>query len=198
MKSEFIDDRQAQEQADSYLNSSKIFSSSSKALQNAGEDEEIEMVFIQDSPMMTISDSERPRGSFLVFPMRTAYDKLWYGTGAAYFTGLTYGGIYGTYRGLRTAPNSLFKVRLNSIVNQTTRYGPWAANSLGVLTLGWAIIDSAFASLRGKEDYVNHVGAAFTTGFIFKSTAGLRQAFTSGALLSGVVLIYSNIFPSRK
>ena len=55
--------------------------------------------------------------------------------------GLSYGGIYGTYRGLRTAPNNMFKVRMNSIVNQTTRYGPWAANSLGVLTLSWAILD---------------------------------------------------------
>ena len=47
--------------------------------------------------------------------------------------GLAYGGVYGTYRGLATSPNRLFKVQLNSVINQTTRYGPWAANSLGVL-----------------------------------------------------------------
>ena len=41
-----------------------------------------------------------------------------------------------------------------------------------------------------KNDYFNHVGAAFTTGFLFKSTAGLRQSITSGALLSAVVLGY--------
>ena len=66
------------------------------------------------------------------------------------FAGLTYGGLYGTYRGLKTAPNSLFKVRMNSIVNQTTRYGPWAANSLGVITLGWAMIDKYVSFMKYK------------------------------------------------
>jgi mitochondrial import inner membrane translocase subunit TIM23 len=47
--------------------------------------------------------------------------------------GLAYGGVYGTYRGLMTSPNRMFKVQLNSVINQTTRYGPWAANSLGVI-----------------------------------------------------------------
>ena len=54
---------------------------------------------------------------------------------------------------------------------------------------------STFASMRadGKSDYYNHVGAAFTTGFIFKSTAGMRQAFTSGALLSSIVLLWGGL-----
>jgi import inner membrane translocase subunit TIM23 len=58
----------------------------------------------------------------------------------------------------------------------------------------WAIFDNLYASLRDdKDDYVNHVGAAFTSGFLFKSTIGLRQAMTSGLLLSSVVLSYKGI-----
>jgi import inner membrane translocase subunit TIM23 len=99
-----------------------------------GDDNEIEMVYIQDNPMMRIKDADRPKGTFLFLPMRTKMDKVFYGTGIAYFVGLGYGGLYGTYRGLVTAPNKLLKVRWNSILNQTTRYGPWAGNSLGILS----------------------------------------------------------------
>jgi len=41
-----------------------------------------------------------------------------------------------------------------------------------------------------KSDYINHIGAAFTTGAIFKSTAGIRPAFIMGTLLSSIVGSY--------
>ncbi|KAJ3310535.1 Mitochondrial import inner membrane translocase subunit tim23 [Boothiomyces sp. JEL0838] len=156
--------------------------------------DEIEMVYIQDNPMLRIKDEDRPKGSFFFLPMRTTADKIWYGTGTAYFAGLAYGGVYGTIRGLQTAPVPLLKVRFNSVLNQTTRYGPWAANSLGVMSMFYLIvamaytcIDSIFEAIRGKSDYGNHVAAAFTAGFVFKSTAGLRPAVLTGAILSSVV-----------
>lgn len=105
-------------------------------------------------------------------------------------SGLLYGGVYGTYRGLVTAPNPLFKVRLNSVVNQTTRYGPWSANSLGVLALTWATLDSLIGGVRDSDDYVTHVAAGFSTGFLFKCTTGIRQACTAGGLVGGVVGAY--------
>lgn len=49
--------------------------------------EEIEMVYIQDNPLQRVTDESRPKGSFLFLPMRTTMDKVWYGTGIAYFTG---------------------------------------------------------------------------------------------------------------
>lgn len=79
-KPEFLSDTEAQEKSEIY----SLTSSKNSKIEN---DEEIEMVFIQESPMMMLTETERPRGSFLVFPMRTAYDKLWYGTGIAYFAG---------------------------------------------------------------------------------------------------------------
>ncbi|KAJ3272058.1 Mitochondrial import inner membrane translocase subunit tim23 [Terramyces sp. JEL0728] len=156
----------------------------------ANSNDEIEMVYIQENPMMRIKDEDRPKGSFFFLPMRTTADKIWYGTGTAYFAGLAYGGVYGTIRGLQTAPVPLFKVRLNSVLNQTTRYGPWAANSLGIMTMAYTCIDSIFESIRGKTDYGNHIAAAFTSGFLFKSTAGLRPAVLTGTILSSAVGAY--------
>ena len=49
--------------------------------------------------------------------------------------GLTYGGVYGTIRGLQTARVPSFNVRVNAILNQMTRYGPWAANSMGIMSI---------------------------------------------------------------
>ena len=102
--------------------------------------------------------------------MRTNYDKLLYGVGTAYMLGLGSGGAYGVYRGLKTAQVPNFKIRFNSIINQTTRYGPWAANSMGILTMAWALLDNTFEAVREKSDYTNHLSAAFLSGFIFKCT----------------------------
>ncbi|KAJ3194114.1 Mitochondrial import inner membrane translocase subunit tim23 [Irineochytrium annulatum] len=95
-------------------------------------DDEIQYLFIDENPFA--KKKERPVGSVGPFPMRTGYDKLNYGTGMAYVLGLTAGGSYGVMRGLQIAPGKSYKIRMNSVMNTATRYGPWAANSLGILT----------------------------------------------------------------
>lgn len=150
--------------------------------------EEIEYLFIEEHPFG--KKTPRPTGSFGPLPMRTNSDKLLYGTGALYMIGLGSGGAYGLYRGLSVASGKSFKLRFNSVLNQVTRYGPFAANSLGVLTMSWALLDIALENIRGKSDYFNHIGAAATVGLLFKSTAGLRPAVVSAALFSGVVGAY--------
>ena len=153
------------------------------------QDQEIEYLFIDENPFAT-KPNKRPSGTFGPLPMRTGFDKLLYGCGAAYLAGLTYGGVYGTIRGLQTAQLNTFNVRMNSILNQSTRYGPWAANSMGIMTMGWAIIDNTLEALRGTNDYYNHIGSAFLSGFIFKSTAGLKPAFLTGSILASIVSSY--------
>lgn len=56
--------------------------------------------------------------------------------------------------------------------------------------MGWALIDSSLGLVRDKSDYYNHISAAFLSGFIFKSTAGLRPAFLTGSILASVVSAY--------
>jgi hypothetical protein len=53
--------------------------------------DEIELIFIQDNPMARVKDEDRPRGSFLFLPMRNTKDKIFYGTGMAYFLGIIFG-----------------------------------------------------------------------------------------------------------
>ncbi|KAJ3071178.1 Mitochondrial import inner membrane translocase subunit tim23 [Podochytrium sp. JEL0797] len=153
----------------------------------------IEYLFINENPMGAPQGKpkERLTGSFGPLPMRTNYDKLLYGTGAAYFSGFIGGGAYGAIRGLQMAQGSSFKIRFNSVLNSIGRQGPRIANSMGVLTLGWALLDNTLYSWRGEvSDYYNHVGAAFLSGALFKSTAGVRPALIAGGLMSAVVGSY--------
>ncbi|KAI9000278.1 Tim17/Tim22/Tim23/Pmp24 family-domain-containing protein [Gaertneriomyces semiglobifer] len=163
------------------------------------EDEQVELLYITDAllPLPT-QNAPRPTGSFGPLPMRTNYDKLLYGVGTAYMAGLTFGGGYGALRGLRTAQVPTLKVRMNNLMNQSTRYGPWAANSLGIMTMSWALIDNTIEYFRGGQaDYYNHIAAAFTSGFIFKCTAGMRPAVLTGSILASVVGAYG-VFDTLK
>ena len=47
--------------------------------------------------------------------------------------GLTIGGTWGLYEGLRNPDGRTMKLRLNSVLNGMTRRGPFLANSLGVV-----------------------------------------------------------------
>ncbi|KAI9201793.1 Tim17/Tim22/Tim23/Pmp24 family-domain-containing protein [Polychytrium aggregatum] len=159
----------------------------SKVLPPAPQDE-IEYLFIQDNPM--IPSTDKPTGTFGPLPMRTWSDKVCYGTGSAYLLGLSSGSVYGAFRGLKTAQGRSFNIRFNNVINTVTRYGPRYGNAMGVLTLSWSLMDTWFGSIRGQSDYYNHIPAAFITGFIFKSTAGLRPAAIMGSLLASVVAGY--------
>ncbi|KAJ3014388.1 UNVERIFIED_CONTAM: Mitochondrial import inner membrane translocase subunit tim23 [Siphonaria sp. JEL0065] len=176
-------------------------------------DNGIEYLFINENPMgaPSATPKERLTGSFGPLPMRTNYDKMLYGTGAAYFSGFIGGGIYGAYRGLQIAQGNSFKIRYNSVLNSIGRQGPRISNSMGVLTLGWALLDNTFYSFRDTSDYYNHLSAAFLSGALFKSTgtvfdslfefqlnlvfyllrtAGVRPALIAGGLMTSVVGAY--------
>ncbi|KAI9356541.1 hypothetical protein DFJ73DRAFT_823018 [Zopfochytrium polystomum] len=154
------------------------------------EDRGIQYLFINDNPMIPASQRVIARGSFGPLPMRTNYDKLLYGTGVAYVLGLAGGGAYGAMRGLRISAGMNSKLRMNSLMNGMTRYGPWAANSMGILTMLWALTDNLQYTYRKKSDAFGHISSAFVSGLIFKSTAGLRPALISGGLMAGIVTAY--------
>lgn len=150
--------------------------------------DEIEYLFIEENPFGI--KEERPKGSFGPLPMRTNSDKLLYGVGAMYMLGLLAGGSYGLYRGLNTSTHKSFKLSMNAILNQVTRYGPMSANSIAVVTMGWVIADYSIEKYRQKSDYFGHIGSAFLSGFLFKSTAGLRSAGVTGAMAASIVAAY--------
>ncbi len=74
-------------------------------------------------------------GAASVLPSRGWTDDLCVGTGTTYLSGLTVGGVWGLAEGMRrplgTKPS--FKLRLNAVLNGSTRRGTFLGNSLGVL-----------------------------------------------------------------
>ncbi|RKP02714.1 hypothetical protein CXG81DRAFT_17682 [Caulochytrium protostelioides] len=151
----------------------------------------VEYLFIDEQPLFPGQQAPpKPTGSWGPLPMRTGYDKLLYGTGTAYLLGLSTAGAYGAARGWYLTRRQKRLIMINSVLNQSARYGPWAANSLGVMCLAWALTDNALEAYRETSDYYNHVAAAFTSGVLFKCTAGPRAAVLTGTLLSGAVLAY--------
>ena len=98
-----------------------------------GQQGTVDYMFIDDVPFGT-TPAPHPTGSFGPLPMRTNSDKLLYGTGTAYLIGLSSGGTYGFFKGLRNPNATNMKLRINSVLNSCTRFGPWAGNSMGVLS----------------------------------------------------------------
>ncbi|KAF9355805.1 Mitochondrial import inner membrane translocase subunit tim23 [Mortierella sp. AD094] len=124
-----------------------------------------------------------------LMPSRGWSDDLTYGTGLTYIAGLSLGGAYGFYEGLRSSPSPAFKIRLNTVLNSMTRRGPFIGNSAGVLALMYNGVNGAIGKARGTHDPLNSVAAGALTGAIFKSTAGLRAAGSAGgvcAVLAGI------------
>ncbi|KAJ1568583.1 Mitochondrial import inner membrane translocase subunit tim23, partial [Nowakowskiella sp. JEL0078] len=78
----------------------------------------IEYLTIEENPFM---QEAKNTGSFGPFPMRNDTDKMMYGTGIGYLIGISSGGLYGIIRGLRSSKGQLYKLRVNSVLNATTR-----------------------------------------------------------------------------
>ncbi|KAF9183126.1 Mitochondrial import inner membrane translocase subunit tim23 [Haplosporangium sp. Z 767] len=124
-----------------------------------------------------------------ILPSRGWSDDLTYGTGLTYMTGLSMGGAFGFYEGLRSSPSPAMRIRLNTVLNSMTRRGPFIGNSAGVMALMYNGINGAISKGRGHHDPMNSIAAGALTGALFKSTAGLRAAGSAGgvcAVLAGI------------
>ncbi|KAG0247738.1 Mitochondrial import inner membrane translocase subunit tim23 [Mortierella polycephala] len=124
-----------------------------------------------------------------ILPSRGWSDDLTYGTGLTYMTGLSLGGAFGFYEGLRSSPSPAVKIRLNTVLNSMTRRGPFIGNSAGIMALMYNGINGAISKGRGHYDPMNSIAAGALTGALFKSTAGLRAAGSAGgvcAVLAGI------------
>lgn len=58
--------------------------------------QKVEYLYVDENPLFKVP---RQRGHFGPFPMKNTWDRLYYGTGLAYLGGLSYGTIYGAWRG---------------------------------------------------------------------------------------------------
>lgn len=110
-------------------------------------------------------------------------ENLQYYTGSGYLSGAVLGAIKGSVEGLRQAePSDSLKLRVNRVLNSGGQVGRRLGNSLGVLGLIFAGMESGLIYLRDSDDLLNTVAAGLGTGAIYRAAGGLRSAAIAGAI----------------
>lgn len=110
-------------------------------------------------------------------------ENLQYYTGSGYLSGAVLGAIKGSVEGLRQAePSDSLKLRVNRVLNSGGQVGRRFGNSLGVLGLIFAGMESGLIYLRDSDDLLNTVAAGLGTGAIYRAAGGLRSAAIAGAI----------------
>jgi import inner membrane translocase subunit TIM23 len=110
-------------------------------------------------------------------------DNLQYYTGTGYLSGAIIGGAKGTVEGLKAAESGeSLKLRVNRVLNSGGQGGRRFGNSLGVLGLIFAGLESSMIHFRDTDDFVNSAVAGLGTGALYKAAAGPRSAAIAGAI----------------
>uniref|UniRef100_A0A5B7BGY6 Mitochondrial import inner membrane translocase subunit TIM23-2-like n=1 Tax=Davidia involucrata TaxID=16924 RepID=A0A5B7BGY6_DAVIN len=114
---------------------------------------------------------------------RSWSENLQYYTGSGYLAGAIVGGAKGSMEGLKAAePGDTLKLRINRVLNSGGQTGRRFGNSVGVVGLIFAGLESGIEHLRGTDDLLNSVLAGLGTGALYRATAGPRSAAIAGAL----------------
>lgn len=111
--------------------------------------------------------------------------------GMCYLLGIGGGGLYGLQRGIVSTPSSKFKVKLNSVLNHSGRFGSRVGNTLGV----FAVLYSLYEGLGDTLELDRYTGfestsplvAAGLTGMSYYGPAGIRVAGLGGMIGCGAV-----------
>lgn len=145
----------------------------------AGLDKGIEYLDLEDDQLTDLENG------LSIIAARNWRDNLCYGTGTMYLLGLAIGGAYGFQEGLGSLPaNATAKLKLNTVLNQITKRGPFLGNSAGVLALIYNIFDSTIDHFRGKHDDINSLAAGALTGALFRSAGGVKPMTYSTAMMT--------------
>jgi import inner membrane translocase subunit TIM23 len=148
-----------------------------------------------------------------VVQRRSWSENLTYYTGVGYMAGAFAGGSVGLYRVLGPSPSQggaaggtanlsglSQRMRVNQLLNTSGKMGRTAGNALGVLGLVFSSSESLYYYLNDRilpEDLMT-VAAGATTGMIYRSVRGPRQALAAGAVGSifGTLLLGLRAFVS--
>ncbi|KAJ1429013.1 hypothetical protein B484DRAFT_449594 [Ochromonadaceae sp. CCMP2298] len=125
---------------------------------------------------------------------RDSFARVSFNTGVAWLSGFLGGGAYGFAEGWRNASSPNYKIKMNSILNASSKRGSNAGNALGILvfmhTASVALLDLAEA-----EKYIDHyltvpVLSGVITGGLYKSTKGPRAAALAAVIGAGASCTY--------
>ncbi|GJN30074.1 hypothetical protein PR202_gb18352 [Eleusine coracana subsp. coracana] len=125
---------------------------------------------------------------FLFQEEAIAQRRSW-GENLTYYTGIGYlsGAVGGAALGLRDAvrgaePGETAKIRANRVLNSCGSSGRRVGNTLGIIGLMYAGIESAMVAIRDEDDWINSVTAGLGTGALFRAANGPRSAVVAGAV----------------
>ncbi|XP_047342169.1 mitochondrial import inner membrane translocase subunit TIM23-1-like [Impatiens glandulifera] len=114
---------------------------------------------------------------------RSWSENLTFYTGCGYLAGAIGGGVKGSVEGFRAAESGeTLKLRINRVLNSGGHTGRRFGNSVGVLGLIFAGVESGITHLRDTEDVLNSVLAGLGTGALYRAAAGVRSAAIAGAI----------------
>ncbi len=96
------------------------------------------------APALGVADDNTP--DYLEYDTkgRGVTTTMFANTGLAYMLGILGGGAYGMREGLLNTPSQRFRVKLNSILNHSSRHGSRIGNTLGVLSIGYSLYEGLF------------------------------------------------------
>ncbi|KAJ4970117.1 hypothetical protein NE237_003216 [Protea cynaroides] len=110
-------------------------------------------------------------------------ENLQYYTGSGYLAGAIIGAAKGSVEGIKAAERGdSLKLRINRILNSGGQTGRRYGNSLGVVGLIFAGLESGIIYFRGTDDVLNSVVAGLGTGALYKAASGPRSAAVAGAI----------------
>uniref|UniRef100_A0A0D9VNM2 Mitochondrial import inner membrane translocase subunit TIM23 n=1 Tax=Leersia perrieri TaxID=77586 RepID=A0A0D9VNM2_9ORYZ len=130
-----------------------------------------------------------PTSPEFLFQEESLAQRRSWGENLTYYTGIGYlsGAIAGAGIGLRDAarnaePGDTAKIRANRVLNSCGSSGRRVGNTLGVIGLMYAGIESGMVAVRDRDDWINSVAAGLGTGALFRAANGPRSAAVAGAI----------------
>ncbi|XP_057961517.1 mitochondrial import inner membrane translocase subunit TIM23-1 [Malania oleifera] len=110
-------------------------------------------------------------------------ENLQFYTGSGYLSGAIVGAVKGSVDGLKAAETGdTLKLRINRVLNTGGHTGRRFGNSLGIVGLIFAGLESGIIHMRGSDDVLNSVMAGLGTGALYRAAAGPRSAAIAGAI----------------
>lgn len=112
--------------------------------------------------------------------------------GSSVMVGASIGGVAGFYNGIKTtaALEQTGKLRRTQLINHVMKQGAATANTLGTLAVMYSAFGVLLQFARGEDDDFNTVLAGTGTGFLYKSSAGLRKCAIGGGVGLGISALY--------
>jgi mitochondrial import inner membrane translocase subunit TIM23 len=123
--------------------------------------------------------------------------------GVSYLMGISVGGIYGAQRGLQVSPSARFRVQLNSVLNNSGRYGSKVSNMTGIFAVFYSLyegladnyeLDEIVRAPPSMAAMVSPTFAATAAAATYFAPSGPRVATLAGALGFGSVAITYSMY----